>query len=74
MIIFSKINKISITAIVISIIFFCYDSRCNAQGKNGIPNFKVIAFYTCRNDRAHISFVHEANKWYPGIARQWLVN
>ena len=32
--------------------------------------FKVIAFYTERNDLAHISFVHEANKWFPKIAAQ----
>ena len=29
------------------------------------PNFKVLAFYTGKNDLAHISFVDEANKWYP---------
>lgn len=27
-------------------------------------DFKVIAFYTAKNDLAHISFVHEANKWF----------
>ena len=32
--------------------------------------FKVIAFYTERNDLAHISFVHEANKWFPKMAAQ----
>jgi uncharacterized protein len=34
------------------------------------PQFKVIAFYTERNDLAHISFVHEANKWFPKMATQ----
>jgi hypothetical protein len=33
--------------------------------------FKVIAFYTERNDLAHISFVHEANKWFPKMATQY---
>ncbi|WP_245645504.1 hypothetical protein [Niabella ginsenosidivorans] len=33
--------------------------------------FKVIAFYTAKNDPAHISFVHEANRWFPKIARQY---
>jgi uncharacterized protein len=28
------------------------------------PKFKVIGFYTAKNDRAHISYVHEANKWF----------
>jgi len=35
------------------------------------PQFKVIAFYTERNDLAHISFVHEANKWFPKMAMQY---
>ena len=34
------------------------------------PNFKVIAFYTAKNDLAHISFVHEANKWFPELAAE----
>ena len=32
--------------------------------------FKVIAFYTAKNDQAHISFVQEANKWFPKIAQE----
>jgi len=35
------------------------------------PQFNVIAFYTERNDLAHISFVHEANKWFPKMAAQY---
>ena len=29
------------------------------------PLFHVIAFYSAKHDRAHITFVHEANKWFP---------
>jgi uncharacterized protein len=29
--------------------------------------FKAIAFYTAKNDQAHISFVHEANRWFPEV-------
>lgn len=36
------------------------------QGKP--PTFRVIAFYTAKNDKAHISFVHEANRWFPDMA------
>ena len=32
--------------------------------------FKVIAFFTGKNDRAHISFVGEANKRFPEMAKQ----
>jgi hypothetical protein len=34
------------------------------------PRFKVIAFYNGTWDAAHISFVKEANTWFPQIAAQ----
>ena len=34
------------------------------------PRFKVIAFYTGRDDLAHVSFVREANRWFPQLARE----
>jgi len=34
------------------------------------PLFHVIAFYTAKRDTAHISFVHEANRWFPKMAAQ----
>jgi len=39
-----------------------------AQGTS--PAFNVLAFYTGRSDQAHISFVHEANRWFPHVASQ----
>ena len=33
-------------------------------------SFRVIAFYTAKNDRAHISFVHEANKWFHELGKR----
>lgn len=41
----------------------------NAQSKT--PVFKVIAFYTAKSDLAHISFVHEANRFFPKLASQY---
>jgi uncharacterized protein len=32
------------------------------------PRFSVIAFFTAKRDQAHISFVQEANVWFPEIA------
>jgi len=32
------------------------------------PKFNVIAFYTARNDAAHISFVHQANRWFATVS------
>lgn len=31
---------------------------------------KVIAFFTAKNDLAHISFVNEANRWFPEAGRK----
>lgn len=35
------------------------------------PKFKVIAFYTGQNDRAHVSFVHESNRWFAKTAKKY---
>ncbi len=43
----------------------------SAQSKQAAPAFNVIAFYTAKNDRAHISFVHEANRWFPKMAAKY---
>ncbi|MDI3318838.1 ThuA domain-containing protein [Pinibacter soli] len=43
-------------------------TTCFAQKKS---SFKVIAFYTAKSDLAHISFVHEANKWFPEMAARY---
>jgi type 1 glutamine amidotransferase len=41
------------------------------HGQNRADKFRIIAFYTGKNDAAHISFVHEANRWFPEMARQF---
>ncbi len=58
-------NKLSTIAIAFSTLCVCFTSM-NAQSPSSA--FKVIAFYTSRNDVAHITFVHEANKWFSKIA------
>jgi len=35
------------------------------------PKFKVVAFYTAKNDPAHVSFVHEANRWFRDTAGKY---
>jgi len=44
---------------------------CATKAQNNKPKFHVIAFYTAKNDQAHISFVHEANKWFPLMAEKY---
>jgi hypothetical protein len=48
----------------IPILLACLFSFHLSAQKNNLP-FKVIAFYTAKQDSAHISFVHEANQWFP---------
>ncbi len=33
-------------------------------------NYKILAFYTAKNDPAHISFVREANQWFSKAAKE----
>ncbi|GAB3491713.1 hypothetical protein GCM10027341_05040 [Spirosoma knui] len=40
----------------------------NALAQTKAPKFNVIAFYTAKNDQAHISYVHEANRWFAQMA------
>jgi uncharacterized protein len=43
----------------------------SVQAQSHAPQFKVIAFYTGKDDLAHISFVHEANLWFPKMAARY---
>jgi len=52
----------------IAVCIFCL---FNFQAQSADPKFKVIAFYTGKNDLAHISFVHEANQWFPKMAAKY---
>jgi hypothetical protein len=51
----------------ISILYFCFQPTA-AYTQNKPEGFRVIAFYTAKEDLAHISFVHEANRWFPTMA------
>jgi uncharacterized protein len=48
---------------VAAVLFIVYTSLVAAQGQPEPAGFHVIAFYTAQSDQAHISFVHEANRW-----------
>lgn len=66
---FNKRYKIKIHFILCC--FLCFYFRTESKVQNNSPEFKVIAFYTARNDQAHISFVHEANQWFPKVAAKY---
>lgn len=49
------------------ITFLSFATNTHAQS----PKFHVIAFYTGKEDLAHISFLHEANKWFPQMGEKY---
>lgn len=51
------------------LIILCFS--ITLMGQKSKTSFNVIAFYTAKNDLAHISFVHEANKWFPQMAKKY---
>lgn len=55
---------------LIACCMLCF-SFFNSMAQNVKPRFHVIAFFTARNDLAHISFVHDANQWFPEMAKKY---
>jgi len=54
--------------IVLVLLYATMNNSIYGQTPN--TQFKVVAFYTAKKDQAHISFVHEANRWFSKMARQ----
>jgi hypothetical protein len=63
-------NTIKTLLKLITCCLLCLNFSGSIAQSNKTP-FHVIAFYTARNDQAHISFVHEANKWFPEMAKKY---
>lgn len=53
---------------VLFLFFFCLGFHSPLLAQQRSAPFKVIAFYTAKEDQAHISYVHEANRWFPKMA------
>lgn len=57
---------------LIALMLSCFHlSFLCVAGAQEHTKFSVIAFYTAKNDQAHISFVHEANRRFPELARKY---
>ncbi len=54
--------------LIFSLLVFCFS---HVKAQEGQAEFRVISFYTERNDLAHISFVHEANKWFYEMGQKY---
>jgi hypothetical protein len=60
------VKSIQIIVLLLAGIYFSMGVKARHGGPK--PAFKVIAFYTAKDEPAHISFVHEANHWFPAMA------
>jgi hypothetical protein len=67
----NKHSFVFFPAIILFVLFACIHRKAINPSQKNSQSFKVIAFFTAKNDPAHISFVLEANKWFPQIAKQY---
>lgn len=61
------INMILVRKMLLIVLIFSFSVSASAQTKS----FNVIAFYTAKNDAAHISFFHQANRWFSTEAKKY---
>ena len=54
--------------ILLFVLISCFSFNAMAQKPS---KFKVIAFFTGKNDMAHVSYVKEANQWFPEMAKKY---
>jgi uncharacterized protein len=62
------LDRLERSAVVLAISVACLAGLAAHQSPPA-PRFSVLAFYTGRQDLAHISFLQEANRWFPEVAR-----
>jgi uncharacterized protein len=60
-----KIFSLSLSVLLLSSVL-TFGQKVNTH-----PRFKAVAFYTAKNDPAHISFVHEANRWFAKMSAMY---
>lgn len=63
------LKKTLVSRLVLIACFSVLGTIVYAQKDHSI--FKVIAFYTGKNDRAHVSNVHESNRWFSETAKKY---
>ena len=58
----------AIRSIILLMAIACLPPR---KAASQAPAFRVIAFFTAKEDLAHISFVNEANRWFAQAASKY---
>jgi uncharacterized protein len=56
------------SAVIASTVGAAASCRSAPRADREAPAFRVIAFYTAKQDQAHISFVRDAERWFPEMA------
>src|SRR6266699_1773304 len=56
----------TLKALAVAALIYCCSGVSAAK-----PKFRVVAFYTGKEDPAHISFLREAERWFPAIAAKY---
>jgi len=63
-----NVARAALKVLSIAALIYC-STGLRADG--GKPRFRVIAFFTGKEDPAHISFLHEAEQWFPAMAAKY---
>src|SRR5712664_3392649 len=62
------VTRSAVKALSIAALLAC----CSApSAHHREPAFRVIAFFTAKQDLAHISFVRESERWFPEMAAKY---
>ncbi len=65
---FHKLKYILLTIVICLVSITILPASSKPDKK---PIFRIIAFFSARSDRGHISFVHEANRWFSDMALKY---
>ncbi len=66
--IFAGLGLLYMGLIISLLLVSCTTFRPSRDGEKS--SFHILAFYTAKQDLAHISFVHEANRWLASMAEK----
>ncbi len=65
----TQVKKLILTTL--ALLALCFFQVTHARESIKSPKFRAIAFYTGKNDKAHVSYVHEANRWFSQMAGRY---
>jgi len=69
---YKGMNKPGVMAALKALTVAAVTISCSVvYANNNKPDFRVIAFFTGKQDQAHISFLREAERWFPQMAAKY---